>query len=97
MMRPTAIRGQRIHDSNSPVPRMADTERWMLHSACSQVDPNLWYADSPLDQFEAVQICSRCEVRPECLYYALRHGEKFGIWGGYTTAEREQMLKRRVS
>jgi WhiB family transcriptional regulator, redox-sensing transcriptional regulator len=76
---------------------MADAEHWMLHSACSQVDPNLWYADSPLDQFEAVQICSRCEVRPECLYYALRHGEKFGIWGGYTTAERAQMLKRRVS
>jgi WhiB family redox-sensing transcriptional regulator len=76
---------------------MADRERWMLDGRCSQVDADLWYADSPYDQFEAVQICSRCEVRPECLLYALKHDEKFGIWGGYTTAERAQMLKRRVS
>ena len=33
-------------------------------------------------------MCRGCEVQPECLEYALRHGEKFGIWGGMSERER---------
>ncbi|WP_407672362.1 WhiB family transcriptional regulator [Parafrankia discariae] len=31
---------------------------------------------------EAKRICSGCEVRAECLEYALENDERFGIWGG---------------
>ena len=33
-------------------------------------------------------LCGRCEVRGECLEFALDTHEEFGIWGGLSTAER---------
>jgi len=35
--------------------------------------------------------CRRCPVAAECLNYALRNGEKEGIWGGLTPEERENL------
>ncbi|HET9518524.1 MAG TPA: WhiB family transcriptional regulator, partial [Actinoplanes sp.] len=45
---------------------------------------------------EAKRICGRCEVKVECLEYALGHDERFGIWGGLSERERRK-LKRRVA
>jgi WhiB family transcriptional regulator, redox-sensing transcriptional regulator len=39
----------------------------------------------------AKRICSDCPVRSECLEYALRVREPFGIWGGRTEAERRDL------
>jgi WhiB family redox-sensing transcriptional regulator len=33
-------------------------------------------------------ICARCFVYRECLIYAVYHKERYGMWGGYTPAER---------
>ena len=41
----------------------------------------------------AKAICDLCEVREECLKYALEHDERFGIWGGKTEQERYQFAK----
>jgi WhiB family transcriptional regulator, redox-sensing transcriptional regulator len=40
----------------------------------------------------ARRICSDCPVRQECLDYALRVNEPFGIWGGLTEQERRQRV-----
>lgn len=37
---------------------------------------------------EARAICMTCQVRDECLDYALDTGETEGIWGGLTPQER---------
>jgi WhiB family redox-sensing transcriptional regulator len=37
---------------------------------------------------EAKRICADCPVRRECLEYALRVRESFGIWGGLNETER---------
>ena len=42
---------------------------------------------------EAKKVCRGCEVRAECLEYALEHDERFGIWGGLSERERRR-LKR---
>ena len=42
---------------------------------------------------EAKKICVGCEVRAECLSYALANDERFGIWGGLSERERRR-LKR---
>lgn len=44
---------------------------------------------------EAKQICARCEVRSDCLEYALRVRENHGIWGGLNEMERRVLLRRR--
>jgi WhiB family redox-sensing transcriptional regulator len=36
----------------------------------------------------AKRICADCPVRRECLEYALRVREPFGIWGGLNESER---------
>ena len=44
---------------------------------------------------DAKRICQGCEVRAECLEYALANDERFGLWGGLSERERRK-LKRRV-
>jgi WhiB family transcriptional regulator, redox-sensing transcriptional regulator len=39
----------------------------------------------------AKRICADCPVSRECLDYAMRVNEPFGIWGGLTEAERRQL------
>jgi len=38
---------------------------------------------------EAKKICLGCEVRHECLDYALAHDERFGIWGAASPSARD--------
>ena len=42
------------------------------------------------------QGCTGCEVRGECLEYALAHDERFGIWGGLSERERRRLKKQAV-
>lgn len=44
---------------------------------------------------QAKRICLGCEVRNECLEYALQKDERFGIWGGLSERERRK-LKRGI-
>ena len=40
----------------------------------------------------AKQICAQCNVREDCLQFALRVREPHGIWGGLTEAERRALF-----
>lgn len=44
---------------------------------------------------QAQKICERCEVRAECLEYALEHDERYGIWGGMTETARMKLRRNR--
>jgi WhiB family redox-sensing transcriptional regulator len=46
---------------------------------------------------EAKAICATCGVRKDCLAYALRIHEPYGIWGGMNEAERGQMMGGKVA
>ena len=41
-------------------------------------------------------VCSECPIREACLEYALERAERWGIWGGATPREREQLMRERV-
>ena len=69
---------------------------WQERALCSQTDPEAFFPEKGGSTREAKRICSRCEVRAECLEYALCHDERFGIWGGLSERERRR-LKRRVA
>ena len=45
---------------------------------------------------EAKKVCARCEVRAECLAWALEAGQDHGVWGGMSEDER-RAIKRRQS
>ncbi len=62
-------------------------------------DPELFYPDNTGGSYtlerRAVQTCKGCPFREPCLAYALKHNERFGVWGGSTEADRERFTRRR--
>lgn len=69
------------------------TEDWRDTALCAQVGGELWFPEKGGSTRDAKRICNRCEVRAECLEYALDNDERFGIWGGLSERERRR-LKR---
>lgn len=69
---------------------------WQERALCAQTDPEAFFPEKGGSTREAKRICSGCEVRGECLEYALLHDERFGIWGGLSERERRR-LKRNAS
>ena len=49
---------------------------------CHAVDPDLFFADSPLEVERAKSLCRDCPVRALCLDAALARREPWGVWGG---------------
>jgi WhiB family redox-sensing transcriptional regulator len=71
----------------------SEARTWADRANCRGVDPDLFFPDRGEPTRHAKEVCRGCEVRDECLGYALASGQKFGIWGG--TSERERRLLRR--
>ena len=73
-----------------------DTEEqeWQERALCAQTDPEAFFPEKGGSTREAKRICQGCEVRAECLEYALAHDERFGIWGGMSERERRKLKKR---
>lgn len=42
---------------------------------------------------EAKKVCMRCPVRERCLDYAVKHNERFRVWGGTTPEERKAIRR----
>ncbi|RMI02854.1 WhiB family transcriptional regulator [Cellulomonas triticagri] len=68
---------------------------WQERALCAQTDPEAFFPEKGGSTREAKKVCQGCEVRSECLEYALENDERFGIWGGLSERERRK-LKRRV-
>jgi WhiB family redox-sensing transcriptional regulator len=72
---------------------------WRHRSACLDEDPELFFpigntGPAILQIEEAKAVCRRCEVREQCLQWALEAGQDHGVWGGLSEDER-RALKRR--
>lgn len=52
------------------------------------VDADVWCPTERDDPSLVVAMCMACPVRPECAAYAIAAGERGGIWGALTPAER---------
>src|ERR1044071_10361236 len=71
---------------------------WRSRAACLDEDPELFFpigntGPAILQIEEAKQVCRRCEVREQCLQWALEAGQDHGVWGGLSEDER-RALKR---
>jgi len=78
----------------------ADT--WSSRAACRGYRTNVFVppptTESPdrrlQRETEAKRVCEQCQVRADCLAYALHVREPLGIWGGLTESERRSLLVR---
>jgi WhiB family transcriptional regulator, redox-sensing transcriptional regulator len=71
--------------------------------AGSGLDPDEWFPVSPnarvarIQATRAIALCAACQVRAECLEYAMRNwtdGAEEGVWGGFVAAERRVIRRR---
>lgn len=69
---------------------------WQDRALCAQTDPEAFFPEKGGSTREAKKVCSGCEVRAECLDYALANDERFGIWGGLSERERRKLKRRAV-
>jgi len=68
-----------------------DPEPWMDSAVCAQTDPEAFYPEKGYSTAEAKKTCLSCDVRTECLEYAIANKERFGVWGGKSERERRKM------
>jgi WhiB family redox-sensing transcriptional regulator len=78
---------------------VAARRHWRSAAACRVADPDLFFPVSSsgpaLEQVaEAKEVCARCQVRPECLAFALRTRQVHGVWGGMSEQERYLLWSR---
>lgn len=69
---------------------------WQERALCAQTDPEAFFPEKGGSTRDAKKICVSCEVRAECLAYALENDERFGIWGGLSERERRKLKRRAV-
>jgi len=64
---------------------------WRDEALCAQTDPELFFPEQGESVAAAKRVCAGCEVRAECLQYALDNRERFGVWGGLSERERREL------
>ena len=73
-----------------------DALAWQADALCAQTDPEAFFPEKGGSTRDAKRICEGCEVRSECLEYALANDERFGIWGGLSERERRKLRREAI-
>ncbi len=79
-------------------------EPWQIKAACRGPETWLFFPPAHAErkdereerEIRAKAICQRCTVKRDCLDFALRTREPYGIWGGLTESERQDLLSRQA-
>ena len=74
----------------------SEGQSWQERALCAETDPEAFFPEKGGSTREAKKICTGCEVKAECLEYALSNDERFGIWGGLSARERRRLRRRAV-
>ena len=77
----------------------ADAEwNWQSEAACLDRDVSMFFhpthergSTRRRREVVAKTVCFGCSVRVECADYAIRAREPYGVWGGLTETERENI------
>lgn len=68
---------------------------WSVDTPCAQADPDAWFPEKGGSPAEAKRICADCDVREQCLQWALDNKEHWGIWGGMSEHDRRRIRAER--
>lgn len=71
---------------------------WILDGLCVGVeDPEIFFPPHGEGKADAAKaICADCPVKRQCLKYALKAPEEYGVWGGLDEIERAQIRRKRI-
>ena len=73
---------------------------WRKYAACNDLDTNIFFpvgqTGNSMEQTNlAKNICAGCPVANQCLEFALRTLQDYGVWGGRTEDERRSIRRSR--
>jgi WhiB family transcriptional regulator, redox-sensing transcriptional regulator len=66
---------------------------WKASGACVGMDIDIFFPGLGSSNKQAKEVCATCDVRQECLDYAMLHEEVDGVWGGVSAEERRRLLR----
>lgn len=80
----------------SGIDTFTNNELWTEEALCRQtgIDDTTWFPDKWSRSADAKRICAACPVSAECLEYAMRTKERYGVWGGLNSKERDELRSR---
>lgn len=76
------------------------TSSWWELAACRSAEPELFFPISSggagrAEVTRAKALCARCQIREQCLDYAIDTHQAYGVWGGASEDERRLIVRRR--
>ena len=88
-----------MRQGNIRVQGLNENPEWMKLARCKETDPEIFYPDKGdiSTGAQAIRVCRSCEVRVECLEYAVDNNELFGIWGGLNPKSRRNYRRKKVA
>ncbi len=82
-----------------PVP-VTEVWEWQLQGSCRGLDSALFFHPEgergparANREAKAKQICAACPVLEQCRQHALAVHEPYGVWGGLSESERDEMIR----
>lgn len=73
----------------------SEAAEWMERANCKEVGPDIFFTEKEDKVQQAREICSGCEVKNDCLEYAIDKKSEHGTWGGYTEDEIRVIRRKR--
>jgi len=73
---------------------------WRHQAACLSEDPELFFpigttGPAVAQTEEALAVCRRCDMRVQCLEWALATRQDAGVWGGMSEDDRRTLRRTR--
>jgi WhiB family transcriptional regulator, redox-sensing transcriptional regulator len=66
---------------------------WQENALCTQVDAEIFFPEKGRSPRDAKKICAGCDVREQCLQWAMATNQRHGVWGGLTSQERSILAR----
>lgn len=78
--------------------QLVQREEWMEQAACKGKPAGMFIPDPTAKHTalavlcaEGLALCAGCPVKAECLAYAIKNGERRGVWGGQVFGENRHL------
>lgn len=68
-----------------------DEWAWQDRALCAEVGNRLFFPECGESAEDAKRVCKLCDVRAECLRFAVSEGIPWGVWGGLDEDERADL------
>jgi len=82
-----------------PVP-VTEVWEWQMQGACRGMDSGFFFHPEgergparANREARAKEVCRRCPVLEQCRRHALTVHEPYGVWGGLSESERDEMIR----